>query len=198
MTDDELLERLRQYSKPGRGDDHPQAVACREAKNRIEALTAERDKAYASGYSDAETEISKSALGQRVAFLNAEYANAAACIKRLTAERDARIDPALVQDMIKAAEPVLAAAYLSEYIRANDAEAERDRWIEHTKNAVWADSAELKQALAENERLREALEQIAGVKGPFGIPFPEATEGYGSFAIVTARAVLESSDDPAE
>lgn len=40
MTDD-LLERLSRYSKPGRGDNHPQAVACREAKDRIEALTAE-------------------------------------------------------------------------------------------------------------------------------------------------------------
>ena len=44
MTDAELLESLRQYSKPGRGDDHPQAVACREAADRIEALTAERDR----------------------------------------------------------------------------------------------------------------------------------------------------------
>jgi hypothetical protein len=44
MTDD-LLERLRQYSKPGRGDDHPVAVACREAKDRIEALTVELDRA---------------------------------------------------------------------------------------------------------------------------------------------------------
>ncbi len=39
MTDD-LVKRLEQYSKPGRGDDHPVAVACREAKARIEALTA--------------------------------------------------------------------------------------------------------------------------------------------------------------
>ena len=48
-------------------------------------------------------------------------------IEQLTAERDARIDPALVQDLIKAAEPVLAEAYLGEYIRANDADAERDQ-----------------------------------------------------------------------
>jgi chromosome segregation ATPase len=51
--------------------------------NTVAALTAERDEAYASGYNDAETEISKSALGQRNAFLNAEYANAAARIKDL-------------------------------------------------------------------------------------------------------------------
>jgi hypothetical protein len=37
MTDD-LVKRLEQYSKPGRGDDHPVAVACREAKARILAL----------------------------------------------------------------------------------------------------------------------------------------------------------------
>ena len=35
--------------------------------------------------------------------------------------------------------------------------AERDQWIQHAKNAVWADSEELKQAEADNARLREAL-----------------------------------------
>jgi hypothetical protein len=45
MSDD-LLERLGQYCKPGRGDDHPQAVACREALERIEALTAELGQAW--------------------------------------------------------------------------------------------------------------------------------------------------------
>ena len=48
-----------------------------------QALTTERDAAYANGYSDAETEISKSALGQRNDFLSAEYANAVARIKDL-------------------------------------------------------------------------------------------------------------------
>ena len=57
-----------------------------EAADRIEALTAERDRAYANGYSDAETEISKSALGQRNDFLHAQYANAADHIKVLTAK----------------------------------------------------------------------------------------------------------------
>jgi septal ring factor EnvC (AmiA/AmiB activator) len=36
----------------------------------------------------------------------------------------------------------------------------------------------------------EALEKIAGVKGPYSHPFPEASEGYGAFAIVTSRATL--------
>lgn len=92
MTDEELVKRLRE-----RGGLWPVTAA-----DRIEALTAERDKAYAIGYSDAETEISKSALGQRVAFLNAEYANAAARIKQLTAESD-RLREAL--DEISVAKP---------------------------------------------------------------------------------------------
>jgi chromosome segregation ATPase len=53
------------------------------AEGKLADAEAERDRAYASGYSDAETEISKSALGQRVSFLNAEYSNAAARIKDL-------------------------------------------------------------------------------------------------------------------
>jgi len=57
-----------------------------EATHRIETLIAERDKAYANGYSDAETEISKSALGQRNAFLHSQYAHAADHIKVLTAK----------------------------------------------------------------------------------------------------------------
>ena len=60
----------------------------REQRDRIEALTTERDAAYARGYSDAETEISRSALGQRNDFLHSQYANAADHIKVLTAERD--------------------------------------------------------------------------------------------------------------
>ena len=43
--------------------------------------------------------------------------------------------------------------------------AERDQWIAHTKNAVWADSEELKLAEAERDRLREALTRLLA---PFG------------------------------
>jgi chromosome segregation ATPase len=50
---------------------------------RAEKAEAERDEAYARGYSDAETEISRSALGQRNDFLHSQYANAAARIKDL-------------------------------------------------------------------------------------------------------------------
>jgi hypothetical protein len=83
MSDD-LVERLRDF------DPHlHEWEVVDEAADRIEALTAERDRAYASGYSDAETEISTSALGQRNTFLHSQYANAADHIKALTAERDA-------------------------------------------------------------------------------------------------------------
>ena len=44
---------------------------------------------------------------------------------------------------------------------------------------------------AERDRYRKALERIAGVKGPYSHPFPESNEGYGSFAIVTAREALK-------
>jgi hypothetical protein len=67
---------------------------CAAVADRIEQLTAERDRAYASGYSDAETEISKSALGQRNDFLHSQYANAADHIKVLTAD-NARLREAL-------------------------------------------------------------------------------------------------------
>jgi len=94
MTDD-LVKRLRYLSRVFRQhdledltyDDYLSAkLYPDEAADRIEALTAERDKAYASGYSDAETEISKSALGQRNSFLHSQYANAADHIKSLTAK----------------------------------------------------------------------------------------------------------------
>ena len=38
---------------------------------------------------------------------------------------------------------------------------ERDQWIEHTKNAVWSDSEELKLANARAERLEAAASAVA-------------------------------------
>ena len=78
MTDD-LVKQLRANASWG-------DARFAEAADRIEALTAERDKAYANGYSDAETEISTSALGQKNAFLHSQYANAADRIEALTAK----------------------------------------------------------------------------------------------------------------
>jgi len=101
MTDELLLRRLR---IGWHDDDTPIWVsdAMTEAAARIYALTAdrenrladlqiikaERDAAYAQGYSDAETEISKSALGQKNDFLHFQYANAVNRIEVLTTERD--------------------------------------------------------------------------------------------------------------
>jgi hypothetical protein len=119
MTDDDLVKRL----LVGACAQNDVAWSLmREAADRIEALTAEvdearkeqegwqsaavklmhqgtaliaeRDRAYANGYADAETEISKSALGQRNDFLHAQYANAADHIKVLTAD-NARLREAL-------------------------------------------------------------------------------------------------------
>jgi hypothetical protein len=84
MTDDELLERLRQYSKPGRGDDHPQAVACREAKDRIESLIVEnerlrdalsriRDVEQGCGGSMSFKEMAESAMRQATAALGERH-----------------------------------------------------------------------------------------------------------------------------
>lgn len=77
MTDEELVSVLRK-----RGGKYPSLAA-----DRIEALTVERDSAYTSGYSDAETEISKSALGQDNTFLHSQYANAKLRIEALTVDR---------------------------------------------------------------------------------------------------------------
>ena len=59
---------------------------------------------------------------------------------------------------------------------------ERDQWIEHTKNAVWADSEELKLANARAERLEAALLEIAG-----GAHFADDPWGI-------ARAALKGDD----
>ena len=87
------------------------------ADARCDALTAERDAAYAQGYSDAETEISESALGQRNDFLRSQYDNAKLRIEALTVERaEARSGWHKYEGAWMAAEGKLA-----------DVEAERDR-----------------------------------------------------------------------
>ena len=80
-----------------------------------------------------------------------------------------------------------------EYVRADIVQAltaERDGLLRCvTDNHVALCRAEA--AEAERDRYRKALERIAGVKGPYSHPFPESNEGYGSFAIVTAREALK-------
>ena len=51
--------------------------------------------------------------------------------------------------------------------------------------------AKLAECEARLGKAVEALERIAGVKGPYSRPFPESYEGYGAFAIVTSRETLE-------
>ena len=88
-----------------------------QMRDRIEALIAERDKAYANGYSDAETEISKSALGQSNTFLHSRYADAKLRIEALTVDRaEARAGWHKYEGAWMAAEGKLA-----------DVEAERDQ-----------------------------------------------------------------------
>jgi hypothetical protein len=68
----------------------------------------------------------------------------------------------------------------------------------HVSKPEFADkheNARLKSELAklreENERLREALKQIAGESGQFGFPWPETHVDYPAFALLTARAALK-------
>ena len=55
-----------------------------------------------------------------------------------------------------------AADRIEQLVATNEALVkERDQWIEHTKNAVWADSEELKLANARAERLEAAASAVA-------------------------------------
>ena len=79
---------------------------------------------------------------------------------------------------------------LSADARCEALTAERDGLLRCvTDNHVALCRAE--SAEAERDGYRKALERIAGVKGPYSHPFPESNEGYGSFAIVTAREALK-------
>jgi septal ring factor EnvC (AmiA/AmiB activator) len=70
--------------------------------DRIEALTKERDAAYASGYSDAEREISNTALGQSNTFLHSQLAMAKHRIEALTKQlAAARQDAKAAEDELE-------------------------------------------------------------------------------------------------
>ena len=87
------------------------------ADARCDALTAERDAAYAQGYSDAETEISESALGQRNDFLRSQYDNA---VDRITD----------LNELLEEAQTEwskYASAWMTAEGKLEDVEAERDR-----------------------------------------------------------------------
>ena len=85
--------------------------------------------------------------------------------------------------------------------------AERDQWIQHAKNAVWADSEELKQAEADNARLRELLKECSEDLGAYvnneypaelRNKYPALEDKYSYFMepVLKARAALngESHD----
>lgn len=55
---------------------------------------------------------------------------------------------------------------------------------------VFVPVARIEAAEAEVARLREALERIGGVRGPYGYSFPEANPDYGSFAVMPAREAI--------
>ena len=128
------------------------------ADARCDALTAERDAAYALGYSDAETEISQSVLGLENTFLHSQYADAKLRIEDLQAQtmrlsgmvHDLKKEVA-ISDALLISE---ADVSLERLARAEAAEAERDRW----QQAFAAQSAKLQIALdVGGEPVRAAL-----------------------------------------
>ena len=146
MTD-ELVKRLRD---PAFGTETSERNLMASAADRIEQLTAERDAAYAQGYADAETEISKSALGQKIDFLIAEYANA---VDRIT-DLNELLDEAQTE----------WSKYASAWMTAEGKLADAEALIEaqakdHASNNIRFAEAEhrAKTSEAERDRLREAL-----------------------------------------
>lgn len=67
-----------------------------------------------------------------------------------------------------------------------DEDAMRDKIVERFAEAA---------SRQEVERLREALERIAGQHGPYSHPFPEGGEGYAAWAVMEARAALTASEE---
>jgi len=157
-----------------------------DAKERIEALTAERDSLL-SGHrilniDGARLQDRVEGLEENQRFIIRErdrtFALMLARAERAEAERDARIDPAHVEDLIKAAEPILA--------EANAAlTAERDEWKKrHFKmrderdtqaiaaknyadfNHEWRKRADKLEA--DNARLLEVLKDCAQFTGICG------------------------------
>jgi len=100
MTDEELIARLRESQSYEWQD--PIWETRIVAADRIEALTKERDAAYASGYSDAEREISNTALGQSNTFLHSQLAMAKHRIEALTEQlAAARQDAKAAEDELE-------------------------------------------------------------------------------------------------
>jgi hypothetical protein len=71
--------------------------------------------------------------------------------------------------------------------------AERDQWIQHAKNAVWADSEELKLLTADNVRLRGLVQEADDLIG-YALPSLQWKRECREFR-VKARAALTGKAD---
>jgi chromosome segregation ATPase len=71
--------------------------------------------------------------------------------------------------------------------------AEENALIRKLANKYLAENTAIKE---EVERMREALEKIGGLNGPYSAQWPESEEGYASFAVVTSREALTPSQEP--
>jgi len=113
MTDDNLVKQWDEYVESMGSVMGDVEHMTQQMRDRIEALTAERDRAYASGYSDAETEISKSALGQSNTFLHSQYDNAKLRIEALTAAHDQLWDALsiLMEEYVNEVDPYRVAGF---------------------------------------------------------------------------------------
>jgi len=145
------------------------------AEGRLADAEAERDKAYASGYSDAETEISKSALGQRNDFLHSQYANAADRIEALT---DALIAKARIEALTAERER-LALAICGGEDAPGYANAQTVETLEHVAKQNQLSHGEtinsLLAAKAENERKDSVMTDLRPCPFCGETPFPIST-----------------------
>jgi hypothetical protein len=81
-------------------------------------------------------------------------------VKRLRALSAAARNPTITEDPLERAANQ-AADRIEQLVATTEAlTAERDQWIQHAKNAFWADSEELELLTADNARLREALKGL--------------------------------------
>ena len=147
------------------------------AMGRIEQLTAERDAAYASGYSDAETEISQSVLGLENTFLHSQYADAKLRIEDLQAQT-MRLS-GMVHDLKKE-------VAISDALLIGEAEASLERLAR-------AEAAE-----AESARLRDELEELDFLRhegGPDSVAALEADRDRLQKALTDAGAYIDKGQD---
>jgi chromosome segregation ATPase len=170
---DEQREAYEQALSVMEADFRKYEAAWMTAEGRLADAEAERDKAYSSGYSDAETEISRSALGQRNDFLHSQYANAAARIKDLNELLDeAQTEWSNYSSAWMTAEGKLADAEDFIEAQAKDHASNNIRFAEATHRA--------EKAEANNARLRgllsEADQRLAWEGLGFGNDFADRVE----------------------